>query len=1016
MRFEVLGPLRVLNAGEVVTPAGRLQQTLLACLLSRVNVSVHPDRLAAAVWPEEQTGDPSGRLQVHVHRLRKLLDDPGRLAHGPGGYVLHAETEELDAREFDSLADAAFRPGLPVPDVVDLAARARALWRGPAYTAITCEDAALEASRLEERYVAVSELQLMVELNTDDHAAVLPELRRLAAEHPLRERLQGLLITGLYRAGRQAEALEHYRRTRARLVEELGVEPGPELRGVHALVLSGAPMPTRPVTPSPAQLPADLGHVYGREESLARLDAAVEAGARAVLLSGTAGVGKTTLALHWAHAHREGFPDGQLHVDLRGFSRHAPRDPGPVLDAWLRALGVPPEQIPEDTQDRSGVLRSRLTGRRLLLLIDNAVDADQVRPLLPGTPGSLALVTGRHALRGLVTRDDVTPVALDVLTEEDAVAVLADGAGPAPREVLAAMARRCGHLPLALRLLAERLRTAGRSAGELLNELDDERGRLDVFDGAGDPSADVRAVLHWSYTHLEAEARSALHHLGVHPADRTDPDELAALAGTGARAACRAVDLLIAAHLVTVTGDGRFGQHDLLATYTRELAARAVPADQRAAALGRLVRHQTVTACRARDVWAADRPCRPDLTGDSSAAFTSPREAVAWVDVRRCDLVDVVQAVARELPGATGDLVSLARAVVPILLAQGHLREACTLGESALSALGDAHGGEEGAIVRLNLATVLATMGRLPEAVRLATRARDQLRGLGAEGLVATATFNLGCFQFDLGALRRSTELVRDALTVMDARPGHPHRARALGVLGRALVDLGDVEAGMERLRAGLAEARALGHQQEIAAALGTIGGAEVAIGDPAAARGHAGELLDLTRRRLLRLAAPGALRLAGEVALAEGDGDRARPLLEEGLVAARTIGHVAEHAQLLNVLGRIDLAAGTPGLALARHFEALALASRAGSDLGVGHSYLHLGRAHEALGDERHAAWDFALASRAFDRCELAGPPRTEADRRFRDLARARSDGAGVPPVRTAARAAPEPAARPPA
>lgn len=1012
MRFEVLGPLRVLDGGREVTPAGQLQQVLLACLLSRLNTAVHPDRLAAAAWPEEQTGDPTGRLQVHVHRLRKVLDDPGRLVHGPGGYVLRAEPEEVDAWQFDSLTDAAFRPGVPESDVIDLAVEARSLWRGTAYAGIGCEDVALEADRLAERYVAVSELQLMVELNTDNHSAVLPELQRLAAQHPLRERLQGLLITGLYRAGRQAEALEHYQRTRSHLVEELGVEPGPELRGVHALVLSGAPMPTRPVAPSPAQLPADLGCVLGREPEVSALDEAVASGARAVLVSGMAGVGKTTLALHWAHARRGDFPDGQLHVDLRGFSPQSPREPGPVLDAWLRALGVPPEQIPADTEDRSGVLRSRLTDRRVLLVIDNAADAEQVRPLLPGTPGSLAIITGRHALTGLVTRDDAAPVRLDVLREEHALAILSEGTAALPRETLARMAARCGHLPLALRMLAERLRAAGDRAADLLDELDDDEGRLDVLGGTGDPSADVRAVLHWSYRHLGAEARSMLHHVGVHPAGRSDPAELAALADTDTRTARRAADLLVAAHLVAGARDGRLTQHDLLADYTRELAAGALTAADRARALERLVRYLATTACRARDVWVATgRPCRPDLTADRPAPFDDPAEAVAWVDVRRGDLVDVVRAVAREAPRAAPDLVSLARAVVPILLTQGHLWEAWMLGESALAVGGS--GGEEEAVLRLNLGSVLATMGRTREAIRLTGRALEQLRDAGADAHAATAVLNLACFDYDLGMLHACTERAQEALELMPANSAHPHRGRALAVLGRALVDLG--HAGTDQLVAGLQAARAVAGHEEEAFALLAAGEACMVFGRRDEARDHADRLRLLTRRPTLRLAVPGALRLAGEIELAAGDPSAARPLLTDALTAARAIGHTSEHVQALNALGRIDRSEGAPGLALARHFEALALASRSAAQAGVAHSYLRLGHAHEDLGDLTHAAWDFALAVQAYDRCGFAGPERTEASRRFNELVRARPDTCAEPPAPSAARAARAPVGRRP-
>ncbi len=597
MDFEVLGPLRVRHGGQPARLSAPMHRTLLGVLLTRANTPVPVDVLVDALWAGQRDPRAVKKLQLHVHRLRRALGDPARIRFEHGGYALQVHPGELDAERFESALAEGTDAGQPARAVA-LLRTALGLWRGEPFSDVT--DLPLlraEADRLTERRLAGLAQLYAAELACGHANAIIPELIELAGRHPMRERLQGLLMTALYQAGRQAEALEVYHRTRGALVEQLGLEPGHELQRLEHAILTGDPVLEAPRTPAitPAQLPADIADFTGRKAQLARVQHLAAAADRSpavlIAITGKAGVGKTTLAVHAAHGLRARYPDGQLFVNLRGTEAH-PLAPADVLARFLRSLGVDRTAIPDDVEERAALYRSRLADQRLLILLDNAACEAQLRPLLPGTPGCTVLVTSRARLAGL---NGTRLVDLDILEPDQAVELLARVAGPlrvaaepaAAREIV----RLCGFLPLAVRVAGARLGARPHWRLDRLEaDLTDEHHRLDNL-RLGD--LEVRASLALSYESLDAAARRAFRRLGLLEIRDFASWVTAALLDIPQARAEELVDTLVDMQLLDVAGRDASGQlryrfHDLLRAYAREVVAAEEPEADRLAALGRV--------------------------------------------------------------------------------------------------------------------------------------------------------------------------------------------------------------------------------------------------------------------------------------------------------------------------------------------------------------------------------------------------------------------------------------------
>ncbi|MCC3765609.1 AAA family ATPase [Glycomyces sp. TRM65418] len=588
IRIGLLGPFQVTVDGMPRAVEGQRRRAVLAALALAVGKPVRSTTLATHVWGEDFSS-ARHRLHTAVNRLRQVIGTETVRASA-GEYTLALPPEAVDVHRFRALVAESNR----VDGAAELALLDRALdlWRGEPLADIEAESLVLAhvPSLMEER-LRVIERRVDLILEAGGHAELVAELHDLTTRHPLREFLWSRLMLALHRSGRQAEALGAYQRIRTLLADRLGVDPGAELQRVHRAVLRPAegpePVPVRTdvlvSVPAPRQLPTDIARFTGRAERLADLDRLLETGGEAgrppvpiAVVSGPAGVGKTSLAVHWAHRVAERFPDGQLYLHLRGHRPSEPLATDAALMALLLSLGTPPQQIPSDTEGRSAALRTALAGRRVLLVLDDARDADQVRSLLPGADG-LVLVTSRNRLRSLRLREGACLMELGPFAPTESAALLRRTLGAeavAGRSgTIAELADLCGHLPLAVALAAERVRNTGIPLPALVEQARDETARLDALGEGVGGADDVRSVFSWSYRALPDQAAAMFRALGTAPGPGVDVEAAAVLGRTSPPVALRLLETLVDHSLLRRSRPGRYELHGLLRVYAAELAA-----------------------------------------------------------------------------------------------------------------------------------------------------------------------------------------------------------------------------------------------------------------------------------------------------------------------------------------------------------------------------------------------------------------------------------------------------------
>ncbi|MFD7996481.1 AfsR/SARP family transcriptional regulator [Streptomyces mexicanus] len=689
-QVSLLGPLRAWWQ-EAELPLGPPQQrAVLALLLLRRGQAVAVEELVDGIWGAEPPAAAVSVLRTYVSRLRKLLE-PGRPAdEAPrllvslgDGYALRSDAVLSDLDRFDDLVARAGARHAEGDDraAVDLLRGADELWAGVPLAGLPGPRIEAERRHLEERRLAALETRLRIELDLGQHARVLPELTALCEAHPLREALCELRILALYRSGRRAEALDVYARTRRVLVEELGIEPGPSLRALHAGLLADDPGPARPVPQDtsadaghgagagddqdgpassvsavrPSELPADLVTFAGRRAQLDWAAALLPDRGHPPtpllgLVSGMAGAGKTTLAVHWAHQIAHRFPDGSLYVNLRGHDPSGSRmDPREALERFLVALGVAPQAVPEGLDAQAALYRSVLAGRRVLIVLDNVADTEQVEPLLPAAPGCFVVVTSRSRLSGLIARHGAHPLTLGVLSAEESLELLARRLGTARVDAEPEAARDivdlCARLPLALSIVAARAALhAGFRLADIAAELRKDHGSLDAFSG-GDLGTDVRAVFSWSYQALSPEAACLFRRLALHPGPDITRAAAAALAGVPPRRVRALLTELTGASLLIERAPGRFVFHDLLRAYATERTEAEDGERVCRAALLRLHSHFLLTtrnAATVLDPFREHMPLPPSLPDAAPLRFSDRAQAAAWLRTERYVLREIV--------------------------------------------------------------------------------------------------------------------------------------------------------------------------------------------------------------------------------------------------------------------------------------------------------------------------------------------------------------------------------------
>lgn len=935
MRFEVLGPVRFRRGDDWVTPAGTLQANLLGLLLAQGGRPVPVDLLVDQLWPSDHDPRTTSRLQVQVHRLRQRLGDDRIVLLEPGGYALSTQGGELDADRFEELARQALDPSTPPHAVVELADAARALWRGTsAYAGLTapgCED---EARRLGEVHRTLLEAGYAARLDIGDSTSVLDELALRTREEPLHEGFHVMHVTALALAGRRSDALAACRRVRQVLADELGVEPGPELRSLHQRLLAGEdPRPRS--APRPAQLPAPPRDLTGRDEDLAALDELATPRAEGpvtVVISGTAGVGKTALALAWAHRASGDFPDGQLFCDLRGFSPDPPREPTQVLARFGRALGVPGVDEVTDPDELAALFRSALAGRRMLVVLDNAGSVGQVRPLLPSSAGCLTVVTSRLSLGGLVARDGAATLPLGPLDPAASLALARSVVGPAVDDEpgWASLLDRCAHLPLAIRIAAGNLAAQhGPDLAGLIGRLPNRRDQLDVLTTGDDPDSDVRSVISWSYNVLEPQPAAVFRAFGVVPTQVLDTVSVSVLTGLDERSSGLALTELVRANMVEEPRPGWFGQHDLLSAFAVERSLDDSPEDRAEARSRLLLHHASGAASAMREV----DPGRPLLgVGDGGTPpvrIDGAEEGMSWLEDRLPVILAAV-GVADPLKDA-GALRALSVLVGRFLNRRGSDQLGLPLHRAALSAavvLGD-RGLEVSA--RRMLGTALAVGRQHEDAVRELVDALESARSLPAPREVAPILNALAVIAAHHGrseeAHQHLVESVRWAERVDDAH----QLAVSLANLGEVLVDLGRPGEALDWARRSQQVAEQAGNPQGVAESLHVLAVAHQALLDTDSAESYAMASLRVAREAADRRSQIGALRDIGYLRLGRGDHEAALCSFREGLELSRQTANAGGTAELMEACGRA-LRAGVSPDALSYFEEALDLARRSGA------------------------------------------------------------------------------------
>ncbi|MFL6120764.1 BTAD domain-containing putative transcriptional regulator [Actinophytocola sp.] len=900
---QVLGPLEVRVGGEVLDLGGTRIRTLLATLIANSGRVTAVGTLVSALWGDEAPPGAHRSVRTYVSRLRAALSPAGdalAVVTHPAGYVLRLAPGVLDVARFEELVAAGRQAPAGEPAVaVEHLTHALSLWHGDAYGEFG-EVSALrgETRRLSGMRLSAIADRIDAELAVGAGAELIAELTGLTEQHPGHDRLWGQLMRALYRAGRQAEALEVFVRARTVLVERFGIDPSPTLVEIHRQVLENDDrLAAAPVTP-PARprarndLPGDVADFAGRRAELARLLAAGREGSGALVieaLDGMAGVGKTTLAVRAAHRLTEHYPDAQLFIDLHGHApNQAPTTPLAALDMLLRAVGVPGAEIPNDLDARAARWRAELAARSMLVVLDNAADSAQVRPLLPGTVRSLALITSR---RRLVDLETAQVMSLDVLPERDALELFTGvvGAGRVAGEAAAVreVVELCGYLPLAIRIAAARLRS--RPAWTVWHLA--ERLRR-----AGSPLAElstgarsVAAAFALSYENLYEPSRRMFRLLGVHPGPDIDVNAAAALAAVDRADAAWLLDHLVDDHLVQEPAAGRYRLHDLVRQHAHAVALADEPAEDRRAALRRIVDFYLHTAYRGSglldqqfppiDIGVPAADCVPEDLASETAAMT-------WFDTNQNCVLAALSAAERA--GWDTAVWQLAWTLDNFHYRRGAIHDSIASWSAGLAAAQrlDNVAAQSRAHRRLGLVYVPlgeqdTALHHLGQSLALAEKIGDVLGQAGVHFILAFAWMH----QEDY---RRALPHALSAQNLYHEAGGTTWEIRTLGMIAACHTRLGDHDEARERCESALALCRRHGDVYGQADCLETMGAIAVRTGQHEQALAHYEQALTLWHELDNTYRQAGALTEIGDIHVGRGDHEPAREAWQRAIVLYR--------------------------------------------------------------------------------------------------------------------------------
>ncbi|WP_378784821.1 BTAD domain-containing putative transcriptional regulator [Nonomuraea fastidiosa] len=814
LEIKLLGPLVVEAGGTAVAITGRRRVGVLVRLALDAGRAVAAESLLTDVWASSSAATAGKQLHIVVSKLRETL-----AAHGaaeaietvPGGYRLAVERDRVDVHAFAHLAEqarAAWADGAAATADV-LFRRALELWRGPALPELDAHWAVIEAERLETERLGVLEDHAELRLATGDHRALAVDLIAHVREHPLRERLAGRLMLALYRDGRAPEALDVYRRLRQAMVEELGLEPGEDIRRLHQAVLAGDPeldLPgeRRAWHVRPAELPADVQAFTARAAEVARLRADLLSDSPVTVIDGPGGIGKSALAVHVAHLVADRFTDGVIYVDLHGSTdRLAPLDPAQALRRLLRSLGLDGAAIPSDAEEAAARYRSLTAASNLLVILDNARHVRQIRPLIPAGPRCRVLITSRHPL---ATLDGARHLHLGGLGDADAAALLARIVGvdrvEAEPEAAREIVRLCGGFPLALRIVAARLAARpDRPLSHLAVRLADAARRLDLLEYA---DLAVRASLAVSHQQLHEEpaGRDAAHLLcllGHADLPACTPPATAALAGWPEHRAEDALEHLVDARLLERAGPDRYRLHDLVGLYARE---QDIPGEERKSAAGRMLQHYLATAQRANDLMNDHSTTvlfAPEQAGEELPTL---QDANAWLDRERDNLLAAVRQATRL---ADRSAAGLGYHLLWLFDRRGWFAEALEVGEEVLRQARQEGDWKVQSNLLQELAAIHQQLGHLQEAVRCLEEALDCCDRAGLPDTTAGIFNDLGITYTQMGRYDAALAALGSAIEVTRRTGRTLHEAYVRNNRAQVYYRQGRTAEAVDEARRGLA-------------------------------------------------------------------------------------------------------------------------------------------------------------------------------------------------------------------
>jgi DNA-binding SARP family transcriptional activator len=918
MEFGLLGPLRVRNQeASTLIPSGR-QRTVLAILLLNANRALPPDRIADLLLDGVPPENARTALRTYVMRLRRALGDElgRRIVTRPQGYLLEVDDGDVDFLQFTSLhrsARSATR-AKAWPEADGKLREALSLWRGEPLVDVSSELLREDhVAHLELLRVDCLELHYEAQLELGGHEDIVLDLERSVVEFPLHERFRAQLMLALHRAGRKGDALRAFERAREDVVEKFGLDPGPELQELHQAILTdtlpaAVTSPQAPVAVTvPRQLPSAPDFFAGRaaeQRSLNQTLAEVRRGAGATTVAaivGVGGIGKTALAVTWAHQVAELFPDGHLFANLRGYDPVGlPVQPSTVVRDFLDALAVPKDRIPDGPEAQFALYRSLLYDKRMLIVLDNARDAEHLRPLLPGSPSCMMLVTSRSKLDGLMVTHGTRVLHLDVMDTDEAISLVEQLLGPkriaAEPEAATELVTLCGRIPLTTRVVAAQAAIQpDLSVRELLSRLQSIPEQLSRFE-TGEVATSIRAVMLGTYRHLDSLAAQLLRFLGLHRGSHCTLRAAASLMGVAVGTAQRALSELVRHHLVMTEGSGRYTMHDMIRAFAVERAHLDESETDRLAATSRLVDYCLHTADGAMQQiggvlgLSVVPPLPADVTPET---FADPTQAASWVEANRDTVVATLVHGHEEQPGARIWLTT--ERVSEFFNRQGHWFDWATAARCAITAATDQGDLTGQAIGYLELGRALNLLDTGEQALPCLRRAQEIYEQLDDRLGQARAHVSLTWF---FGGRNRAVECRDHARRALDLYhlAEHPEgQAEVLNVLGWYSVSFGDHRAAIDACQQALAIYQEHGDRKGEAAACDSLAHAYERSGDTTRALQYyrrAISLDDGLDRLANRYYQADTLLRFGDLNRTVGDGETALGAWQRALDILEDIGH----------------------------------------------------------------------------------------------------------------------------